>query len=173
MKLVLLGYMGSGKSALGVHIANTLNASFVDLDAEIEKREEMSISQLFEEKNEIYFRKKEGEVLHDLLGQNNNLVIATGGGTPCYGTIMHDLRNNKEVISVYLKCSIDTLTTRLFVEKSQRPLIAHVETEELLNDFIRKHLFERSFYYNQAHIVMNCDGKTIDEIVQKLVLQLF
>jgi shikimate kinase len=173
MKLVLLGYMGSGKSLLGEEIARALGSTCIDLDSEIEKREGMGVADIFLHKSEIHFRKTEAVVLEDLLGRENNLVIATGGGTPCYGTIMQDLQQNEEVITVYLKCSIDTLTTRLFDEKSKRPLIAHLETKELLNDFIRKHLFERSYYYNQASIVINCDEQNSDEIVQNLVMKLF
>jgi len=173
MKLVLLGYMGSGKSSVGTLLSEALQFQFTDLDHYIEMAEGMSISQLFQQKGEIYFRRNEATALAKIISEENKMVVATGGGTPCYGTIMADLLPNEDVVTVYLKSSLETLTRRLFAEKSKRPLIAHLETEDLLNDFIRKHLFERSFYYNQASIVLACDGLTPEAIVEKLILKLF
>lgn len=173
MKLVLLGYMGSGKSSVGKLLAETLQFEFTDLDHYIEMSENRSISNLFQEKGEIYFRRKEATALAKIVSEKNKMVIATGGGTPCYGTIMADLLANEDVVTIYLKNSLETLTERLYAEKSERPLIAHLETEFLLNDFIRKHLFERSFYYNQASIILPCDGLTPQAIVEQLILKLF
>ena len=173
MKLVLLGYMGSGKSSVGTLLSEALQFQFTDLDHYIEMAEGMSISQLFQQKGEIYFRRNEATALTKIISEEKKMVVATGGGTPCYGTIMADLLANEDVVTVYLKSSLETLTRHLFAEKSKRPLIAHLETEDLLNDFIRKHLFERSFYYNQASIVLACDGLTPEAIVEKLILKLF
>ena len=102
MKLILLGYMGSGKSLVGKNLANTLNFSFQDLDEVIEKQEECSISQLFSDKGEIYFRKKETETLLDILQLKSPLVLSTGGGTPSYGSNMEKLLVHDEVITIYL-----------------------------------------------------------------------
>jgi shikimate kinase len=173
MKLVLLGYMGSGKSTVGKLLAETLQFEFTDLDHYIEMTENRSISNLFQQKGEIYFRRKEAIALAKIISEKNKMVIATGGGTPCYGTIMANLLANEDVVTIYLKNSLETLTERLYAEKSERPLIAHLETEFLLNDFIRKHLFERSFYYNQASIILPCDGLTPQAIVEQLILKLF
>ena len=173
MKLVLLGYMGSGKSTVGKLLAETLQFEFTDLDHYIEMTENRSISNLFQQKGEIYFRRKEAIALAKIISEKNKMVIATGGGTPCYGTIMANLLANEDVVTIYLKNSLETLTERLYAEKSERPLIAHIESESLLNDFIRKHLFERSFYYNQASIILPCDGLTPQAIVEQLILKLF
>jgi len=173
MKLVLLGYMGSGKSSIGKLLSEALQFPFVDLDQYIETTENMSISELFQKKGEIYFRRKEAINLTKALSEENKMVLATGGGTPCYGTIMADLLADESVVTIYLKNSLETLTERLFAEKNERPLIAHLETEALLNDFIRKHLFERSYYYNQASIVLACDGLAPEAVVEKLILKLF
>ncbi|MEZ4816932.1 MAG: shikimate kinase [Flavobacteriaceae bacterium] len=173
MKLVLLGYMGSGKSSIGKALSQVTGVSFQDLDNFIEKKEGLSISALFETKGEIYFRRKEAILLQQMLSENRSLIIATGGGTPCYGNVMNELLASKNVQTVYLKCSVDTLTERLWKEKKNRPLIAHLNSKALLNDFIRKHLFERSYYYNQAHLIINCDSFSEKELVEKIVLQLF
>lgn len=173
MKIVLLGYMGSGKSTMGKELASVLNVDFIDLDEEIEKEEETAIDTLFKDKGEIYFRKKEQSTLNNLIAKPGNYIIATGGGTPCYGNMMQRLLEDKNVKTVYLKASIATLTKRLYKEKDSRPLISHLKTEELLNDFIRKHLFERNFYYLQAKHTITVDDKRIPTITEEIVATLF
>ncbi|WP_310992644.1 shikimate kinase [Aequorivita marina] len=173
MKIVLIGYMGSGKSSVGVKLAEVLKIPFKDMDSEIENNQGMSISELFSKKGEIYFRKKEHETLKQLLAQSESFVLATGGGTPCYGDNMTAMLGREDVKTVYLKLPIEVLAPRLFQEKDQRPLLAHLETEEDLNDFIRKHLFERVYYYNQSEYIMNCGNDDLDTIVEKIVLKLF
>jgi shikimate kinase len=173
MQLVLLGYMGSGKSSVGKLLSETLQYDFTDLDTCVESSEDSVIADIFKDKGEIYFRRKEASILKDLLSKINKLVIATGGGTPCYGTIMDDLLAEENVITIYLKYNLETLTDRLFKERTDRPLIAHLDTENLLNDFIRKHLFERSFYYQRATIILECDALSVKEIVEKIIFKLF
>lgn len=173
MKIVLIGYMGSGKTAIGQQLADTLNYPFLDLDQLIETDEKKKISEIFSEKGEIYFRKKEIEELKQVISTPNNSILSTGGGTPCYGNVMDFLTNEDEVITIYLKASIEVLTNRLFKEKAQRPLITHLQEKEHLNDFIRKHLFERAFYYNQSSKVVTVDEKTIPELVEEIIINLF
>jgi shikimate kinase len=173
MKIVLIGYMGSGKSTIGNRLATVLSTSFYDLDTEIEKEENLSIASVFDEKGEIYFRKKERTTLLRLLEQDNQSIIATGGGTPCYGNIMETILSKPDVTAIYLKASLETLTQRLSHEKEKRPLIAHLKTDALLNDFIRKHLFERNFYYFQAERTVSVDDKTVARIVEEIVVDLF
>jgi shikimate kinase len=173
MKIVLIGYMGSGKSVIGNRLAKVLSAAFYDLDTEIEKEEKMSIASIFDEKGEIYFRKKERATLLRLLEEDNQSIIATGGGTPCYGNMMETIISKPGVIVIYLRASLETLTQRLSHEKEKRPLIAHLKTDALLNDFIRKHLFERNFYYFQAERTVRVDDKTVAQIVEEIVVDLF
>ena len=173
MKLVLIGYMGSGKSLIGKTLSQVLGIPFLDLDTFIEKKEGLSISEIFKTKGEIYFRKKEASLLQEILSENTSIILATGGGTPCYGNVMKELLASETVITLYLKNSVETLTERLWLERKKRPLISHLSSKEQLNDFIRKHLFERSFYYNQAHFSIPCDSFSEMEIVEKIVMELF
>ena len=173
MKIVLIGYMGSGKSRVGKMLSEKLQYLFKDLDEVVESSEENTIQDIFSLKGEIYFRKKEASILDNLLKLDEDIVLATGGGTPCYGTTMTDLNALEEVITIYLKTSLDTLTQRLFVEKNNRPLISHLQTTEELNDFIRKHLFERSYFYNQATMVIDTENAEAEDVVERIVLQLF
>lgn len=173
LKIVLFGYMGSGKSSVGGELASVIQYTFEDLDTEIEKREGCSIPELFQTKGEIYFRKKENALIKQLVNSEEKLVIATGGGTPCYGDTLAFLLKQDHVIIVYLKASLDTLTHRLFDEKLKRPLLSHLESENEMKDFVRKHLFERAHFYNQATFVIDTDHASVSEIIEKIVVKLF
>ncbi len=173
MKIVLIGYMGSGKSSVGKSLARALDHSFVDLDHAIEESENNSIAEIFASRGEIYFRKKEAEVLNEILSTKDHIVLATGGGTPCYGTVMQSLTKDLSVHTIYLKASLDVLTDRLFQERAERPLITHLETKALLNDFIRKHLFERSYYYNQAKTSIDVSKLSVEAAVEAIVATLY
>tara|TARA_B100000900_G_scaffold286017_1_gene245130 strand:+ start:357 stop:875 length:519 start_codon:yes stop_codon:yes gene_type:complete len=167
MIIVLLGYMGSGKSSVGRPLANVLNAVFLDLDCYIEKQQQSSISNLFETKGAIEFRKIERKALFEICNSHSDLVLALGGGTPCYGDILPYLLSHSNVYTVYLKASLESLTTRLITEKSNRPLISNIPDEKL-SDFIGKHLFERSAFYTQAQLTIEVSSMQIDQIVQEI-----
>jgi shikimate kinase len=166
MKVVLLGYMGCGKSVIGDFLAKKLQVSFYDLDKEIEKATQSSISELFQSKGEIYFRKKENEILKALLSNNENFVLSLGGGTSCYYN-NHELIAQEGVLSIYLKASVDTLVYRLIHETEKRPLL-HNQDEVSLRDFINKHLFDRNFYYHQATKIIIVDNKSVKQISDEI-----
>lgn len=165
-KVVLLGYMASGKSTVGKLLANKLQYDFMDLDEVISQREKMTIPEVFSEKGEIYFRRKETEVLHDVLTNDSKMVLALGGGTPCYGNNMQLIHQNTD-ISIYLKLSIGALIQRISKEKQQRPLVADIPDTEL-PEFVGKHLFERSPFYSLAHYTLATDGKALGEVVAEI-----
>ncbi|WP_435254807.1 shikimate kinase [Tenacibaculum sp. A30] len=167
MKIVLLGYMASGKSTISKILAEKMKISFIDLDAYIEEKEKMSVSDVFKEKGEIYFRKQEHVYLKELLDKKEDFVLSLGGGTPCYAGNMNVLLSYDDVTSIYLKTSIQTIKERLVNEKSQRPLVARLNEDELA-EFIAKHLFERSYYYNQATHKLVVDNKDVNETVENL-----
>ena len=167
MKIILIGYMGSGKSSVGRQLAASLNYKFIDLDQAIAQETGSSISDLFATKGEVYFRKMERKLLAKILTDSSNLVLALGGGTPCYGDMIQFLKSVAST-TVYLKTSNEELTRRLFNERQQRPLIAHLNTELLLNDFIKKHLFERSYFYNQSDLKVATDYRSVETIVEEI-----
>ncbi len=166
VKIVLIGYMGSGKSTIGKLLSQKRNLEFIDLDDYIGQAEKMSVSDIFKNKGELYFRKKEYEYLNEVLAQNDNFILSTGGGTPCYGNNMQAMLEKTEN-TFYLKVSIPQLAKRLLKEKDERPLVRNIPEEEL-PEFIGKHLFERSYFYNQANKVISCDGKDPQEIVTEM-----
>ena len=165
-KIIILGYMGSGKSTIAQKLALSLNLPFIDLDQYIEQNENVSIKKLFESNKEIKFRKLEHQYLKDLLANNDSFVLSLGGGTPCYAN-NHLLLQGGTIMSVYLKASIETLTNRLKVEKDSRPLLASQPDDEL-SEFIAKHLFERSYFYTHATHTITVDGKSVDTIVTEI-----
>ena len=85
MKIILLGYMGSGKTTLGEAIAHLKNIPFIDLDSYIAEGEKLSVQEIFSSKGEIYFRKKEALYLQEVLQKEEDMVLSLGGGTPCFG----------------------------------------------------------------------------------------
>ena len=172
MNIVLIGYMASGKSKIGVELAKMLNYSFLDLDNVIEKEENKDIKDIFSSSGELYFRKKEKEYLDKLVHESKNTIISLGGGTPCYYDTMNNLVKNTSLKTVYLNTSIPVLVNRLKNEKAKRPLISHIKSDELLIEFVGKHLFERASYYNQAEVKINANG-SVDAIVKSIILELF
>ncbi|HAX16074.1 MAG: shikimate kinase [Leeuwenhoekiella sp.] len=167
MKIYLIGYMGSGKSTLGKILAQEQEMNFIDFDHFLEEKEGKSIAKIFEERGEIYFRKKESEYLNELLQGYDNTIISLGGGTPCYGDAMERIKA-AEGTSVYINVGVAELTQRLWSQRDHRPVLKHQDTPEKLEEFIRKHLFERSFYYNQAAVKLMVKGEPVGELVEQL-----
>ena len=173
MKIILIGYMGCGKTAVGKKLAGELNLPFIDLDAEIISQEGIPIHDIFLTKGEIYFRKVENSLLKQILLRPAEFVLATGGGTPCYGDALDFILSRPNVASVYLKTPVQDLTNRLALDMDHRPLLNHLDSVKLLEDFIRKHLFERGYFYNQAKVIVENGNNTIDETVKKIIAKLF
>ena len=166
MKIVLVGYMASGKSVIGQSLATELGLDFVDLDEKIEQEVGMPIPQIFSERGEIFFRKKEYEVLQKTINETENIVLSTGGGAPCYGNNMKTILDASDA-SIYLQLSIPRLVERISAEKNTRPLVQNIKDEDL-PEFIGKHLFERRNFYMQAKEIIICDGKSVKEVVDEI-----
>ena len=151
--------MGSGKSTIGKKLNQNLNIDFIDLDAFIEAKEGLKISEIFKQKGEIYFRKQESIWLNHLLNENKSLIISLGGGTPCYAN-NHLRLQDYNVLSFYLKASIKTLMNRL-KQESGRPLLKNIDD---LNSFVAQHVFERSYFYNFSKYKIDVNNREVDDI---------
>lgn len=172
MKIFLSGYMGSGKSVVAKQLAEITSFPIIDLDDQISIIEGHSISEIFQQKGELYFRRLETKVLEDVLEVPTSLIVALGGGTPCYGTNLDLIQSFEDSKLIYLKASVEFLVKRLFNEKEKRPLINHLQTMNDLEDFVRKHLFERGYYYSQADLLVNVENKSPKEIAIELIEKL-
>lgn len=149
MNILLIGFMGCGKTSLGKKLAKKMGYGFVDLDKVIEQNEKLTIPEIFKIKGETYFRELESKWLSQY--KENNFVISLGGGTPCFNENMEVI--NKIGISVYLKMNSGLLTDRLFHAKQKRPLIEEFKNnKEQLNVEIEKMLKIRAKYYEKANI---------------------
>ncbi len=162
--------MASGKTTIGKILSESLQLPFYDLDFIIEQELKTTINEIFEQKGELFFRKKEREVLEAFLNNKDNYVLALGGGTPCYYDNFN-LYQNDNIKSFYLKTSVTTIIERLKTKKNTRPIIANL-TEEELTEFVAKHLFERNYFYNQVQTIITVDNKNEEEIVSEIVSKL-
>ena len=161
--------MGSGKTLVSKELSILNNFKIFDLDTEISKQNNRSITEIFKEKGEIFFRKTEKEVLEKILSSEKNIILSLGGGTPCYYNNIDSI--NEKTISVFLKTNVKTLAQRLLSEKDKRPLIQNISNEDL-PEFIAKHLFERNPFYNQAKITINTDNLSAREIAEEILTQI-
>lgn len=172
IRIYLIGYMGAGKTTLGKAFARNLGLSFIDLDWYIEERYHKTVQQLFAERSEEGFRELEKRMLHEV-SEFEDVVISTGGGTPCFFDNMEYMNRYGE--TVFLRVDPKVLFRRLRIAKQQRPLLMHKSDEELI-DFINKALENRMPYYTKAkHIFCGEeleDKKQIQQSVEMLKKQL-
>jgi shikimate kinase len=164
-KIFLIGYMGSGKTTVGKLLAKSLELQFIDLDLFIENRYRKSINAIFTEKEEAGFREIEQKCLHEV-SQFENIVIATGGGAPCFFDNMTFM--NQTGTTIYLKSSIEELTKRLNAGKEKRPLIKDKNKEEL-TAFISSNLEKREPFYNQATYIYDTERLATEKEVESVV----
>ena len=172
MKIILIGYMASGKSLIGSELAKILDMNFIDLDEYIEEKEGNSIKEIFSQKGNIFFRKIENTYLKEILGSKDNLVLSLGGGTPCFTNNLELIQETAEARSIYLNVSVKELSKRLIVDKENRPLVTHIKTEEDMLEFVGKHLFERLSFYNQANYMVEANNSK-EKILEDILFNLF
>ncbi|MCS5663057.1 MAG: shikimate kinase [Flavobacteriales bacterium] len=165
MKVIIVGYMASGKSVVAKRLAQLLNLRFVDTDKWIEARSCKTIPEIFSEDGEDVFRAKEKECLEFLMDQDD-MVISTGGGMPCFNDCVDLMLELGE--TVYLEASVQTLISRLWDGKSGRPIVNNFQTKEDLQSFISKHLSEREGYYKKCKHVVCVDGKSVGMIAKEI-----
>jgi shikimate kinase len=160
-KIFIIGYMGSGKSTVGKALSEQLDYEFIDLDKFIESEYKQTIPQIFATKGEKEFRAMEHNALKKFIDKDN-IVIACGGGTPCYFNNIELMNNNGNTI--YLKMSVDTLVKRLKTEKDSRPLIAN-KTDEELRAFVNRQLEKREDVYHKAQYTVKGKDLNVNELV--------
>ncbi len=172
IRIFLIGYMGAGKTTLGRALAKELKIEFIDLDNYIEERLCKSISQIFAEKGEEGFREIERRMLHEA-GEFENVVISTGGGTPCFFDNIEYM--NRQGATVFLDVPVERLFIRLSIARKKRPLIMGKSDEEL-RCFIAEQLAKRLPHYSKAKQRFTADRledvKQIEASVKEFLQQI-
>lgn len=152
-RIILIGFMGSGKTTLGRALAKALSLTFIDLDNYIELRHCKSINRIFAERGEEGFRKIERNLLHEVC-EFEDVVISSGGGTPCFFDNIDYM--NQQGTTIYLQVPNERLLTRLKIAKSRRPLLKDKNDEEI-EQFIIEQMQRREPFYAKADHAFTAD----------------
>ena len=150
-RIILIGYMGAGKTTVGKALAKELHMSFYDLDWYIESRMHKTVKAIFDERGEAGFRKIEHNMLHEV-AEFEDVIISCGGGTPCFFDNIDYM--NRQGETVYLKATPEVLYGHLKMGKTIRPLLLNKTADEV-QVFIREQLAQREPYYSKAKYVLD------------------
>lgn len=160
--IVLVGFMGTGKSTVGKLLADRLQRTFYDMDDVIVEKEGMSIEKIFSTKGEAYFREKERTWTLDYCSRKENAVIALGGGAFVQAPIRKACLEKTNVI--LLSLSWDAWLERMEELKEGRPLLQEKNVKEIRNLFE-----ERATMYEEAPYVVKTDGLTPEEVTEQII----
>jgi shikimate kinase len=161
--LVLIGFMGTGKTSVGHAAASLLHFRFVDTDALIEKQAGKRISEIFAEDGESRFREHERVVVAEL-AQSTHCVIATGGGLAADPANLAALKTHSLIICLWASPEVIWERVR---HQTHRPLL--MDPDPL--GVIRRLLEEREPFYRQADVLINTEMRTLKEVVNQVAYQ--
>ena len=158
--IFLIGYMGSGKTTVGRILARQYGIEHIDLDWRIEQRFHTKISDMFAEIGEDGFRRRERNMLQEIMCMED-VVVSLGGGTPCFFDNVEQM--NSAGYTIYLQCNIGVLVERIMRSQAKRPIVAN-KTKDELEVFVAEHLAEREKFYLKAQYVWNAVEMDLDEL---------
>ena len=142
-KIFIVGMPGSGKSTMARYLCSKTKFNYLDLDEEIEKKSQKSVTEIFRDEGQEYFRSLETKLLKEIINKEKIFILSTGGGTPCFNKNMELMKKNG--MTIFLNTSIDTLIERVS-RKNKRPLFNSKNIKETINNMFN----ERIKYYNQS-----------------------
>ena len=160
-KIILIGFMSSGKTSVAKILSIKKNIIHIDTDLEIERRFSLKIDEIFDKYGESFFREQESIILKKIENSNSNMIISTGGGTPIHSSNMQKL--NKIGKTIYLESSFDFLYKNLKRDKESRPLCKMYNKKEL-----NKIYNERIKIYSNAHLKIDCRKKSLSNISEEI-----
>ncbi len=167
-RIILIGYMGAGKTTVGRALSKELGIPFYDLDWYIENRRRKTVSEIFAEQGEEGFRKIEHNMLHEV-AEFEDVIISCGGGTPCFYDNIDYMNQQGQV--VYLKATPEVLYQHLIMGKGDRPLLKGKSKEELMT-FITEQLKQRETFYSKAQYTFDVNvmdnNEKINTTIEKL-----
>ena len=161
--IILIGFMGCGKSTVGKVLAKKMRYIFLDTDQTIESRQHMPISKIFEKKGEEYFRKLETDTVREMVETTNKSIISTGGGLPLREENSQILKNLGFV--VYLNVKKETVLKRLKGD-TKRPLLAGGNVEEKVEQMIS---YRDPIYQVGAHMEIHTDDMSVDKVAEEII----
>ena len=163
----LVGFMGVGKSFVGRNVSSSLKWNYLDLDAVIESHTGKRITEIFNDLGEDGFREIERDTLNTIIEEYDQVVVSTGGGAPCYFDNMDIM--NQFGFTIYISKTVESLANNLKKGMRKRPLLAGMQTQELLG-YIRNKLAERLKYYRMAQFVIHdYHNLELTELVRKTI----
>lgn len=163
--IILIGFMGTGKTSVGKELAKTKKMNFIDMDLELEKLENKTINQIFKEHGEIYFRKKEEDLFKNIY-KLENTIISTGGGIIENKNNVYILKNTNNVI--WLDGNVNTIMKNIKNEINNRPKLKHVKD---LKNYIEELLKQRYDRYRKcSNIKIDIDNKNISQVVSDILV---
>ena len=174
-RIIIIGYMGAGKTTLGKALAARLGIPFYDLDWYIESRMRKTVKEIFDERGEEGIRHIERNMLHEV-AEFEDVVVSCGGGTPCFFDNMDYM--NEQGKTLYLKATPEVLYSHLKMGKGVRPLLLN-KTPEELKAFISQQLEQREPYYAKARYTLDISlldssdkiSQSVEETIHMLGLQ--
>jgi len=159
--VVLVGFMGTGKTSVARKLAERLNREFLELDAIIEKKEGISIKEIFEKNGEPYFRKAEKDVIKEV-SEKKGTVISAGGGAVIDEENLNRLKKNS--IIVCLEASPDVILKRT-KNNTRRPLLNVSDPKKTIEELLK----QRDPYYKKSDHIINTDNLTIDQVIDQIL----
>lgn len=161
--IILIGFMGSGKTSVGTLLARKLSYGFMDTDQLIEKKTGKCIKEIFAAEGEDYFRKLETEVILDMKHNLQNTILSVGGGLPIQQGNAEILREIGTVI--FLKAHKDTLKKRLSGDTT-RPLLNGEELDKKMDCLLQS---REPIYEKAAQLIINTDSKSFEELLVEIL----
>ena len=165
--IILIGFMGVGKTSLGKKLAKKMGYDFLDTDKWIEQKTGLTIPEIFEKNGEAYFRKLERNCVEEIKVIHNT-VISVGGGLPCFGNTMDSLKSFG--ITIYLKLEAKEIARRLAESKIERPLL-HGHSGDDIERYIEEKLKDREPFYSQAQYTLRPDRFFLENS-EKLLIEI-
>jgi shikimate kinase len=162
--IILLGFMGVGKTSIGKKLSKQLNWKFLDTDKLIEKKTGLPIPEIFNQFGEDFFRTEEKEILNEIASLEN-VIVSVGGGLPCFFDNMDRL--NEIGTTVYLKLEPEFIVQRLLESKIKRPLIEGMTPIEL-EEFVISRLSERELFYARSNYSIRADRFACEQIFKMI-----
>lgn len=165
MRIIIIGFMGVGKTTIGKNIAEKLNMKFIDMDEELERREKYTIPEIFNNNGETYFRMIETKLLNELVTKDN-LIISTGGGIVTIEENCEILKKEEKVI--FLDANLETIINHISNEIDQRPLLKNsLDLNKTISDLLNK---RKDKYKEISDVVIDVNNKNIEEVISQILV---